>query len=84
MAFSKSGGTSYPPSKKRCETIAKIAGASRPRLKDRETISNLARQSAVISLLALRHPIPAPRTPVSRISYRLYQPARQNAPPGIG
>lgn len=82
MASSKSGGTSCLPSKKRCETIAKIVGASRLRLKDRETISNLA-ASPPLSLFLLPV-IPAPRTPVSRISYRLYQPARQNAPSGIG
>lgn len=82
MASSKSDGTSCLPSKKRCETIAKIVGASRLRLKDRETISNLA-ASPPLSLFLLPV-IPAPRTPVSRISYRLYQPARQNAPSGIG
>lgn len=63
-----------PPSKKRCETIAKIVRASRLRLKDRETISNLA-ASPPLSLFLLPV-IPAPRTPVSRISYRLYQPAQ--------
>lgn len=67
--------------KTRCETIARI-GASRLRLKDRETISNLA-ANPPLSLFLLPV-IPAPRTPVSRISYRLYQPARQNAPSGIG
>lgn len=55
--------------KKRCGTIAKIIGPSRRRLKDRETISNVA---TILALsLFLLSAILAPRTPVSRISYRL-------------
>lgn len=47
----------------------KIIGASRRRLKDRETISNVA---AIPPLsLFLLSAIPTSRTPVSRISYRL-------------